>query len=121
MARRFFNRSVRCARVSANLSADQDFIISNDWTGFVGASVSYVGSREGPFTLKAAPQRQIFPAYFKTDLRAGVRYDTWSLNLFVNNLADRRVPLTGGLGTINPGLFYFMQPRTAGLSVAKTF
>jgi iron complex outermembrane receptor protein len=67
-------------------------------------------------------QRQVFPAYAKTDLRAGLRYDTWTLNVFVNNVADRRGLLAGGVGGgFDPQGFVIIQPRTIGLSVAKTF
>jgi outer membrane receptor protein involved in Fe transport len=59
--------------------------------------------------------------YAKTDLRAGAKYETWTLNLFVNNLADKRGVLSGGLGTLNPAAFNYIQPRTVGILIAKTF
>jgi iron complex outermembrane recepter protein len=43
------------------------------------------------------------------------------VNAFVNNLADKRGVLTGGIGTTVPTAFYFIQPRTLGLSVSKSF
>jgi hypothetical protein len=85
--------------------------------------VSYVGNREGIFTGSAgvpAP-RQEFPAYAKSDVRGGVKYDTWTFSLFANNVSDRRGILAGGLGTDIPYAFQFIQPRTLGLSVARTF
>jgi hypothetical protein len=87
--------------------------------GFVGASLSYVGDRIGEFF--GSPQRQVFPAYAKTDMHAGVRYGFWTGNIFVNNLADKRAALQGGLGTFIPGGFNYIQPRTVGLSLTKTF
>jgi len=102
---------------------EQDFPLSGQVTGFAGGAVSYVGNRDGIFTGTAgvpAP-RQEFPGYAKSDVRAGVKYDTWTFNLFVNNLADRRGILAGCLGTNIPYAFQFIQPRTVGLSVAKTF
>jgi outer membrane receptor protein involved in Fe transport len=109
------------SRFSGNISLDQEFPLMSTFTGFVGASVSYVGERKGPFTLSTAPGRQIFPAYAKTDLLAGVRHDTWTANLFVNNLTDKRAALSGGLGSTFPTSFNFIQPRTLGLTVAKMF
>jgi iron complex outermembrane recepter protein len=107
------------SRFSGNFSIDQTFPVTATVKGFVGGSVSYVGDREGQFTGSAL--RQTFPAYAKTDVRAGVSYESWTGNLFVTNLADKRGLLTGGIGTFNPIAFDYIQPRTIGLSVSKTF
>jgi iron complex outermembrane recepter protein len=111
------------SRFSGSVSLEQELIVTNRVTAFAGGSFSYVGDRQGPFAsvFAPSPERQRFSAYAKTDLRAGVRYDTWTVNLFVNNLADKRAVLNGGLGTNNPTSFQYIQPRTAGLSVSKVF
>ena len=107
------------SRFSANSSLQQDFLITNRVTGFVGCTLSYVGDRQGEFTSTA--QRQNLPAYAKTDLHGGAKYDSWTVNLFVNNIADKRGVLYGGLGAYPPWGFNYIQPRTVGLSVVKTF
>jgi len=107
------------SRFSGSLSLEQDFPLWGRSTGFLGGTLSYVGARQDVFT--GTPQRQPLPAYAKTDLKAGVKYDSWTLNLFVNNLTDRRGVLDGGLGTFPPFAFYYIQPRTAGFSVARSF
>ncbi|HEY6923723.1 MAG TPA: TonB-dependent receptor [Steroidobacteraceae bacterium] len=107
------------ARFTGNFSVQQDFPIYNTWTGFLGAMVSYVGDRQGVFL--ATPQRQYLPAYAKTDLRAGARYDTWTLNLYANNVTDRRGVISGGLGSFPPFGFTLIQPRLIGLSLVKAF
>jgi iron complex outermembrane recepter protein len=104
---------------SGSLSVDQEVPLRSTATGFVGVSVSYVGDREGQFTPSAA--RQTYPGYAKTDLRAGVKYESWTVDFFANNATDRRGLLNGGLGTFVPIAFDYIQPRTIGLSVAKTF
>jgi hypothetical protein len=43
------------------------------------------------------------------------------MSLFVNNVSDRRGALSGGLGTRNPVAFLYIQPRTAGVSLARVF
>jgi iron complex outermembrane recepter protein len=111
---------------SGNLSLEQTFpltALSPGVTGFVGGSVSYVPDRVGQFSsvYLSPPERQDLPAYTKIDLRAGVHYDTWSLNLYVNNLADKRGVLDGGLDLIPTNAFLFIQPRTIGMAVSKTF
>jgi outer membrane receptor protein involved in Fe transport len=111
------------SRFSGNLAVDQDFPLTDALTAFAGVSESYVGSRLGIFNSPppAIPPRQYFPSYSKTDFRSGIRYASWTLNLFVNNLADKRGLIAGGLGTLNPAAFNYIQPRTIGLSLAKTF
>ncbi len=107
------------SRFSGNLSLDQEFPLTATMTGFAGASVSYVGDRESVFLT--TPGRQNFPAYTKADLRAGVRFQDWTVNLFMNNVTDKRGLLAGGPGTLNTAAYYLIQPRSYGLSVSRTF
>jgi iron complex outermembrane recepter protein len=107
------------SRFSGNLSLQQDFPLASRVTGHVGGALAYVGDRQGVFTADAS--RQDFPAYAKMDLRAGAKYDSWTADFFVNNVADRRGVLTGGLGNNPPFGFVYIQPRTVGLSLVKTF
>jgi outer membrane receptor protein involved in Fe transport len=113
------------SRFSGALSVNQDFLLPRGWLGFLGASVSYVGDRLYNFQGIAGDgtplPRQLYPTYAQTDLRAGTRWDTWSLSVYANNVTDRRGVIGGGLGTINPLAFNYIQPRTVGLSVAKSF
>jgi iron complex outermembrane recepter protein len=111
------------SRFSGNLSLEEDFPLASGVTGFVGGAVAYVGNREGVFasTFATSTERQALPAYTKTDLRAGVKYDSWTANVFVNNLTDDRGVLAGGLGAFPPFAFTYIQPRTIGLNVIKTF
>jgi iron complex outermembrane recepter protein len=107
------------SRFSGNLSVNDDFTITGNVTGYVGATVSYVGDRVGTFI--PSPDRQIYPSYSRTDLHGGVRYEAWTANLFVNNVADQRGLLGGGAGTYPPFAFRYIQPRTVGLSVSRDF
>jgi iron complex outermembrane receptor protein len=107
------------SRYSGNLSIRDDFPLPGGVAGFVEASVAYVGDRETVFLR--TPMRQDLPSYASDNLSAGVRRGPWSVNLFLNNVADRRGVLSGGIGSNNPLAFNYIQPRTAGLSVTKTF
>jgi iron complex outermembrane recepter protein len=110
------------SRFSGTVSLQQDFTVSSSLTGFVGGALSYVGDREGLFTSPpTAPRRQNLPAYAKTDLRAGARYRSMTITFFINNVADRRGVLNGGLGESPPFAFTYVQPRTLGLSLVETF
>jgi iron complex outermembrane receptor protein len=107
-------------RFSGNLSVNEEFPVVSEIRGFVGGTVGYVGDREDLFAL-GTPQRQYLPPYAKTDVRAGTKYYSWTVNFYINNVADRRGVISGGFGNVVPYSFYDIQPRTVGLSVSKTF
>jgi outer membrane receptor protein involved in Fe transport len=113
------------SRLSGNLSVDGEFPLVGTLTGFAGASISYVDEREGAFPgfFTLSPMREIFPSYSQIDLHAGATFATWRVNLFINNVADKRGVLTGGLdkGALHNFAYNYIQPRTAGVSLMKTF
>lgn len=111
------------SRLSANASADYEFPLGM-LTGSFGATVSYVGDRLGGFVSNlpgVVPERQDFPAYTAVNLRSALNGDLWSLELYVNNLADRRGIIGGGIGSQTPTAFELIQPRTIGISVTRRF
>ena len=113
------DRLPNTSKWSGNLSLEQDFPLWSSATGFVGGQVSYVGDRVSVFTSDS--QRQEFPSYTKTDLRAGVKYDSWTTNIYVNNVADVRGVLNGGIGFDPQFAYVYIQPRAVGVSVSKHF
>lgn len=106
-------------RFSGNLSVEQQFPLVHGMTGLVGATVSYIGERLGYFQKTSA--RSYYPAYAKTDFRAGLRYQSWDINFFVNNAFERRGIVGGGLGDFPPNAFQIITPRVVGLNVAMSF
>ena len=107
-------------RYSGNLSARQDFPLGNGVTGYAGGTLTYVGDRLGVF-LAAGQTRQDYPAYTKLDLNFGARINDWTVNVYANNVTDERGVLEGGAGASIPTSFYYIRPRTIGVSVAKAF
>lgn len=105
------------SRFSASASLDYELPMGSFTTSFGGA-VSYVGERIGAFQF--LPDRQALGAYAKTDLHASVRSGEWTADLYVNNVADRRGIVGGGIGTAIPSTFALIQPRTTGVSIART-
>jgi outer membrane receptor protein involved in Fe transport len=88
--------------------------------GSLGASLSYVGSRQGAFVQ--SPARQEYPAYAQLDLRGGLNYNgDLTLNLYATNVTNRRGLLGGGAGTNQPLSFMIIQPRTIGLTITRDF
>jgi outer membrane receptor protein involved in Fe transport len=110
------------SRFSASLSVEQDIPLTGSLKGVLGASVSYVGAREGAFTASVADARNRFPAYAQTGLRAGIQYASWAFNLFANNIADKRGIIGGGNSLSGSGFdAIYIQPRTVGLSATTKF
>jgi iron complex outermembrane recepter protein len=109
---------------SGSLSLDQSIPIKTGIAGSVGVSINYVGERLGAFRglVAGVPlPRQVLPSYTKIDLHAGLEAGEWSADFFLNNLTDRRGLLQGGLGQTDPTSFYYIQPRTYGFSVTRSF
>jgi iron complex outermembrane recepter protein len=107
------------ADVSGYISARQDVPLSDSVTGFASIDLSYVGERLGVFQV--TPVREIYPAYTQVNMQIGASFSGWDGSLYVNNIGDVRGKLNGGLGYVDPHVFLLIQPRTAGVSVAKHF
>lgn len=107
------------SELSASVSADYEFPLAGK-TGFVGSTLSYIDDRVGAFLGDATP-REVFPSYTQIDIHGGIEWDQWTVNVYVNNLSDRRGVLGGGVGTIPPTAFQVIQPRTIGFSMVRTF
>jgi outer membrane receptor protein involved in Fe transport len=112
------------SRFSGNLSVDEEFILTGRLTAFAGGVLSYIGDRLGGIQAPGIP-RDRFPAYAQVDLHAGVKYDTWNLSVFANNVADKRGILEGGADYQyeypNAHTYSIIQPRNVGFNVSKTF
>jgi len=107
------------SRFTGNFSVDWEFDLASRWKGFAGGATSYISDRDGVFT--SSPERQALGGYARTDVRAGAKHDLWTASVFVNNVADQRGALSGGLGSYYPNGFTYIQPRTVGLSVSRIF
>ena len=106
------------SRISGSFAVNEEFHLTGRLIGFVGGDASYVGQREGDFEGPPPQQRLGFPGYAKMNVRGGVKYDTWMYNLFINNATDRR-----GISYQSPvpPEPVYIQPRTVGFLVSKTF
>ncbi|MFC5525160.1 TonB-dependent receptor [Rhodanobacter ginsengisoli] len=109
---------------NANLGVDYDFPMSGAWSGFVGASYSYIGSRKSDFSTSPGPRFDV-PDYDGVDLRAGVNYGSWTFKAYVKNLTNQRGITSMGSETTDPrgNLFAanYVTPRTVGLSASVSF
>lgn len=110
------------SRWSGNFALDQELPLTGRIRATVGGVVSYFSDFMGDFGNTRV--RQHYSGYARTDLHARFRFsDTWSMNLYANNVADRRAVLFGGsdftLGA--PNSYILIQPRTVGVSLTADF
>ncbi len=118
------DRLPNTAHFVGNLAAQRDWTVGNGLSLFVGGNLSYVGPRPTPRANPGATRvgKLELPAYALFDLNGGIAKGGWSLNLYVRNVFDKRAVLaaTTNSGTSSP-IAIFAQPRTYGLTVAKSF
>jgi len=112
---------------AGNLSADYDFRLTDTANGFVGGSVRYMGDRESGF-ITGSPadfDRPRLPEYTTVDLRTGIEYKTWTLELYVKNVGDvkglNNLTSLALSGYSNPWAASVIQPRTIGFSLAARY
>ena len=100
--------------------------LANDLNGFVGASVNYVGRRRGEFVPSpdVASLRQIYPPYAQVDLHTGVKLKDWRVTAYLDNVTNKRGLIGGGYynqTNFASNWFNYIQPRTVGITVDRSF
>lgn len=104
---------------SGNIALTQRMPVALDWTATFGASASFVGRRAGNYRPTPDSPIPMIPAYTRFDLNASLRHQSWEVGLYVNNITDKRGITT--LSTLNQAYIRYMQPRTVGVTLAKSF
>jgi len=110
------------SRWSGNFAIDQEFALTSRVRATVGGVVSYFSDFLGDFG--STRLRQHYSGYARTDLHTRFKFsDSWAMNLYANNVTNRRAILFGGsdftLGA--PNSYILIQPRTVGLSLTAEF
>ena len=112
------------ADFTTNISADQEFTLSDRLEASVGASFTHVGARPGAFNQTAATRPRLdIPGYSTLDFRGSLTFDgDWTVTAYVRNLFDKRGVVTAQNrnGTSVPTAL-FIQPRTLGVTLARQF
>jgi iron complex outermembrane recepter protein len=107
-----------------SLYADYNFPSIGRWAPFVGGSYVFTAAEQANFASSPAAPRIRLPAYQTVDGRAGVHDERWTLQVFVENLANKRsitneTPLSADpRAPIAAGI---IQPRTIVLSLIARF
>lgn len=118
------------AKISGSLSAEYNWAIGEVYSAYVGGGLAYVGNRYAEFSNipvttvnnLAYGARLKLPSYTTVDLRAGIYSNDWRFAAYIKNLGDKRgvVEATTRGGTSSPQAI-FLQPRTMGVNVTRSF
>ena len=116
---------------SSSLDVDYEWDVFTDASAFVGGSWRYVGDQMTGFStelLGAFGEPQIeLPSYDVIDLRAGVDFERFTIELFAKNVTDEHAVLSfANFGQVPPGAppngtAGVLRPRTIGLSLSTRF
>jgi outer membrane receptor protein involved in Fe transport len=106
-----------------SLDAEYKRTAFGDFSGFIGATYSYVGDRSSDFATSSAtpPGQVVLPSYNTYGARLGLENGRYRLTLYAKNLSDSR----GFTNYTNSGSPYstvtVTDPRTIGLTVSAKF
>ncbi len=111
------------------LGGDYEWSAFGDATAYVGGHVAYTGDRLADFGNRLDPldptsSRREADAYTTVDLRTGILWDKWSLELYGKNLTDEEgITDISAPGTRPNGAaaIALIRPRTFGLAVGVRF
>src|SRR5574337_1265580 len=122
-------------RFKGNLIARYAFSLGDN-DAFVQAAIVHVGARTTDLRLVERSLLGNLPAYNSADLSAGIQKNNWSVNIYVDNVFDKRAALYkftecgvqvcaahGVVPQYPDGQVYtgFSQPRTFGLRFKQDF
>jgi iron complex outermembrane receptor protein len=122
-------------RFKGNLIARYTFSVGDN-DAFVQAAVVHVGTRMTDLRLVERNLLGNLPAYNSLDLSAGIQKNSWSLNVYIDNVFDKRATLykfaecgVQVCGAHNVAAQYpngqvyngFSQPRTLGIRFKQDF
>ncbi len=128
-------------------AGNYQWLMQNDWLGYVTATYKHVGSRYtqvgdqaegfgtvnllafepntigGPLTQNTFTFNPELPAYDLLNLRVGITNAKWDVALFINNITDERafLALDQERGTLARVGYLTNQPRQFGISTRVNF
>jgi len=111
---------------SGSVAAEERFRISGSVSGFVGATVAYVGKRYEAFPATPGGPQPSIPDYTFGNVQIGMIANGYTVTAFAKNVTNERgilrsTQITGSTPTSGLWETNFITPRTIGLSVSKSF
>jgi iron complex outermembrane receptor protein len=114
------------AKFNGAAVVDYDFALGGVTKGNVGATYSYQGARPTSWSQDPLNLNFNLPSYETLDLRGGVNWKQYSLELRAANVTDKRAYSTSYVGNIFPGQgvigqAIIIQPRTLSVDLGVKF
>jgi outer membrane receptor protein involved in Fe transport len=111
------------ARLSGNAGADYSFTLGG-YQAWVGGSERFVGGRHAGFAGSSTLPDFHMPAYWMTDLQAGIDLKRVQVSLYARNVMDRRAIVSAQTAYVPLGSAVqaqVAQPRTLGVTLSAGF
>ena len=113
---------------SSSIDIDFEWTAFGTTTAYVGGGARYVSDQMSNFAIAPPPAdqtpddlRQIeLPSYTVVDLRSGLRFDTFTVEVFARNVGDERGPTRMG-PTETSDDATVLRPRTVGVTLTAEF
>jgi iron complex outermembrane recepter protein len=105
-------------KFNANVTAQYNFAVGGNMSGFVAGGVQWVGSSKGSLNPESIDYDR--PAYHTTDVSGGLSFSRYKLSVFVKNAFDDDTVIQHPqVASIVQG--YRVAPRSIGMSLAARF
>jgi outer membrane receptor protein involved in Fe transport len=108
---------------AAALALNRTFEIDGH-AGYAGFKERYVGVSNAGFVGSGSLPAYTLPAYFLTDLQAGINWGRYDLSMYVRNVFDKRALSSAGTGLTGlgaPVAAVVVRPRTIGATLSVAF
>jgi hypothetical protein len=114
------------AKFNGAAVVDYDFALAGATKGNIGATYSYQGSRPTSWSQDPLNLNFVLPSYATLDLRGGVNWKQYNVELRAANVTDKRAFSTSYVGNIFPGQgvlgqAIIIQPRTLSVDLGIRF
>ena len=102
-------------KYSGSASAEYRTPVFGDWSAYGSGSVRFASSRDAVFASRKSSPTYTMPSYSLVDLHAGLENSSFTVDLFVRNLFDKRAQLAANT-FYNLAEVTVARPRTIGLA-----
>ncbi|TDK59651.1 TonB-dependent receptor [Sapientia aquatica] len=102
-------------KFNAALTGQYNFNFSEDKSGFLRAGAHWTGTSHGSLDPSSLDYQR--PAYANVDASAGLKFESWDVSLYVNNIANSQKVIQRPMVQSQPSEVYRLTPRTIGFTV----
>lgn len=105
---------------NASAGLQYNFALNGRWGGYVRGDYVYVGNVHYQFGQGADTESFVQGGYGQGNFRAALQRDTLSIEIFAQNITDKRAAEATG-DPANGGYVYLLRPREVGVELRYSF